>query len=255
MTQPSPEQHPARIAIYGSCVSRDTAEFAGKGLIAVEDYVARQSLLSAGSDASSHYPDEAQVSSAFQERMIRGDFAGDLHGHLKKVSDVDVLLWDLTDERHGVHIFDDGTLVTRSIDLVNVPEVSAAVEGTRHLPFGTDEHFEQWAGRAREFVADLRAHGLFDRTVVLQVPWASTTADGQQTPPSMGTRPEEANQAYQRYYAVLQDLGLAILDLDPETVHADPEHVWGLAPFHYSAEVYQEILRRLGEDFRIPPQV
>ena len=47
-------------------------------------------------------------------------------------------MWDLADERHGVHLFEDGSIVTRSIDIVRQPEVLSVVEGARHIPFGED---------------------------------------------------------------------------------------------------------------------
>src|SRR5699024_3156224 len=133
--------------------------------------VARQSLISAGQDASERFPTGAQVTSRFQRRMMQADFAGDLDGRLAAVApSIDVLLWDLTDERHGVHVFDDGTVVTRSIDVVTVPEALAAVEDARHIPFGGDEHFALWAPRAGQLRDRLVELELFERTLVLQVP-------------------------------------------------------------------------------------
>lgn len=251
--QPTASARPARVAVYGSCVARDTVEAAAEGQMSIQVYVARQSLLSAGSDASGHFPADAPIDSAFQRRMMVSDFAGDLRTHLEAVAgDVDVLLWDLVDERHGVHEYPDGTVVTRSIDLVSVPEALAAVEDARHIPFGSDEHFSRWTERADAFIASLEEHALLARTVVLQVPWALITVAGEPTPWSMGVPAREANESYRRYYQHLRDHGLRILELQPLAVLADPEHRWGLAAFHYTPEVYQEIIRRLALEFEVP---
>ncbi len=248
MTDQPAEMAPQRVTIYGSCVARDSVDLAGAGRLEVADYVARQSLISAGQDASARFPENPQVSSRFQRRMMQADFAGDLEARLEAVSDTtDVLLWDLTDERHGVHVFDDGAVVTRSIDLTSVPEALGAVEGSRHIPFGTDEHFELWAPRAEQFRDYLLGRGLFEKTVVLQVPWAFVAPDGRETPVSMGTSAMEANEAYRRYYAHLRDLGFAVIELQPLGVLADPEHRWGFAPFHYTQDVYDEIVARVLE--------
>lgn len=252
--QDSAHHTPVRTAIYGSCVSRDTAEFAGKDIIDVAAYIARQSLLSAGSDAGDRFPDDAQVSSPFQERMMRGDFAGNVIERLRELDGIDLLLWNLTDERHGVYLFDDGAVVTRSIDLINVPEALAAVENARHLPFGTDEHFERWSKQISTFIQTLRELGLLEKTVVLNIPWATTTVDGRPAPASMGTQPAQANKKYRRYVDLLRETGLGILEISAGEVRADPEHVWGLAPFHYSPAVYGEILLRLAEDFGALPK-
>lgn len=246
MAEQSDEQSSVRVTVYGSCVARDSVDLAGHGRFTVVDYIARQSLLSAGQDVSEKFPAEAQVAHNFQRRMMASDFAGDVKDRVKGARGrTDILLWDLTDERHGVHVFDDGTAVTRSIDLVAVPEALAAVEGTRHIAFGTDEHFALWAERAEQFRNYLRTIGLFGRTVVLQMPWARSTVDGQETPGSMGTTAQEANETYPRYYNQLRELGFSILEFAEDEVLADPEHRWGLAPFHYTQDVYEEIVDRL----------
>src|SRR5690625_2672237 len=75
-------------------------------------YIARQSLLSADHDASAMFPADVRIDSHFQRRMMTGDFAGDLDERLVGAAgETDVLLWDLADERHGVHVFDDGAVV------------------------------------------------------------------------------------------------------------------------------------------------
>ncbi|MBB5830268.1 DUF6270 domain-containing protein [Brachybacterium aquaticum] len=252
MSDQPPSAAPAvRAAVYGSCVARDTIDLAGSGRFDVVAYIARQSLISAEVDASSHFPADPGVDSDFQLRMMTGDFAGDLEKRLAEAApDTDVLLWDLADERHGVHVFEDGSIVTRSIDMVRAPEVVGAVEGARHIPFGTDEHYELWAPRAEQLREELQRLGLFDRTIVLQVPWALVTSDGQTTPWSMGKSAREANVEYLRYYQRLRELGFTIIELQPLGVLADPEHRWGLAPFHYTQEVYEEVAQRVLETLR-----
>ncbi|WP_157975625.1 DUF6270 domain-containing protein [Brachybacterium sp. YJGR34] len=241
--------HPVRVVIYGSCVARDTVDLAGGDRFDVIAYIARQSLLSAEHDASAHFPGDASIESDFQRRMMEGDFAGNLAERLAEAAqEADLLLWDLVDERHGVHVFDDGGVATRSIDLVRVPEVLAAVEDARHLEFGAEEHFALWSERASTLRDELAELSLLEKTVVLQVPWALVTVDGRHTPRSMGTSAKEANEAYLRYYQRLRELGFRILELQPLGVLADPEHRWGLAPFHYSQDVYEEIVERLSAE-------
>lgn len=232
--------------LYGSCVARDTLELVDHRTLAVASYTARQSLLSAGSNASAHLPRDIALDSAFQRRMIKNDFAGSLLQELQgSVASVDVLLWDLADERHGVHRFPDGTFVTRSIDNVRAPEVLAVLNATEHLPLGSPEHLELWSKAAENFTDFLRTTGLLERTAVLEVPWALLTTQGRSTPWSMGMRARDANRLYQPYYAALRSLGHLIIEVPPEMVLADPDHKWGLAPFHYTEDVYQEVLRQI----------
>lgn len=237
-----------RVFVYGSCVARDTIEFAATGAFELCAYVARQSLISVGSNASAHLPDLVDVASKFQARMIRSDFAGNLLERIQSLLEqVDVLLWDLTDERHGVYRLPDGSFVTRSIDAVGVASVRERLQAAEHIPFGSDEHFALWTARMRSFSSFLEQRGLIDRTVVLNVPWAAWTTTGDPSPWSMGVKAPDANKNYERYYAALTQAGFAMIELHASQVRADPTHRWGLAPFHYTPDVYREVLARLAE--------
>lgn len=239
---------PLRVTVYGSCVARDTVDLAGGGALQVTAYVARQSLLSIGNDASARFPADAHVDSAFQRRNMLGDFAGDAARRLVAAADrTDLLLWDLADERHGVQAYPGGDVVTRSIDIMKNPSVKAALRGSLHIPLGDDDHFDSWAEAASRFRDELDAAGLVERTVVLAVPWAEVSADGSPTPASMGITAPDANARYTRYYEHLRSLGLRMLEVDAAEVRGDPGHRWGHAPFHYAQGVYDGIVQRLLE--------
>ncbi|UQN28081.1 DUF6270 domain-containing protein [Brachybacterium kimchii] len=241
MSEPS-GNGPLRVAIYGSCVARDTVDLAAPEGVEVVDYVARQSLLSIGKDASSRFPEHDDVDSPFQRRQMLGDFAGDAARRVMDAApSTDVLLWDLTDERHGVQAYLDGTVVTRSIDVMRSPAVKAALRGSLHVPFGDEDHFAAWTGAAESFHGELARAGLVEKTVVLAVPWAQTSLDGESTPWSMGISAPDANERFSRYYDHLRSLGLRVLALEDEAVHSDPAHRWGHAPFHYAQDVYERI--------------
>ncbi|WP_309104973.1 DUF6270 domain-containing protein [Microbacterium sp.] len=236
------------VLVYGSCVARDTMEFAEPAGTSLRGYIARQSLISAGSDALPHLPERLSVSSKFQERMIRADFAGSLFDRLESLApEIDVLLWDLADERHGVYRFADGTVVTRSIDNIRMPELDDMFAEAEHIPLGSAEHFALWRDRVALFEDRLRSLGLFDRTVALLVPWAVLTTEGKPSPWSMGVRAKDANERYEPYYALLRERGFRMVELPVDVVLADPQHRWGLAPFHYTPAVYREVLRQLRE--------
>lgn len=242
------ENGAVRVLVFGSCVARDTVDLADPDSVELRGYVARQSLISSCIDASAHLPDALDISSKFQERMIRADFSGSLLSRLEGLADeIDVLLWDLADERHGVHRFSDGTIVTRSIDTIRAETVSEVLETTEHIPFGSDEHFALWRESVDVFDARLRNLSLFERTIVLEVPWALRTTEGKTTPWSMGVRAADANKAYKPYYDYLRQRGHHVVELPEEVVLADPDHRWGLAPFHYTPAVYKEVLRQLRE--------
>lgn len=230
------ELTPTWITIVGSCVSRDTLETMPRAEWPIDGYFARTSLLSAGTDAGPNLPDELSVSSKFQLRNVRNDIEGRLVEALKQKTNSDVLLWDLVDERHGVYEFPDGSVLTRSIDVLNIPELVTAVEGARHVAFGSDEHFYRWCGAASMFADALAALGLKARTLVLAAEWAEVDVDGKPTPWSMGTAAKDANLAFERYYSRLEQLGFTVVRFGAFV--GDPAHRWGLAPFHYTPAAY-----------------
>lgn len=216
----------------------------------VTGYLARTSLLSAGTNARHHLPQEFDMSSPFQQRNLLRDVEGGLLANLKSLADVsDVLMWDLVDERHGVCVFPDGSILTRSIDLLSVPELVEACEAGEILAFGSDEHFARWCGAATMFADALDVLGLKAKTIVIAADWAVLDTAGNPTPWSMGVRAKEANTRYAPYYRHLESLGFTIVRI-ADTV-GDPEHKWGLAAFHFVPEVYETILAAV-EDFAWP---
>lgn len=238
---------PQKIFVYGSCVSRDTLEFLPPQSFQLVGYLARHSLLSHGTDASEKLPADLVVSSDFQARMIRKDWEGDkLDDLINMAEDIDLLIWDLIDERHGVHWFPSGEVITRSIDLLESQPAQSLLLPDTHISFGSDIHFEGWAEKAREFVTLLSTHGLLEKTRLIRVGWAEKSIDASPVPSSMGITPQDANVRYLRYYDLLEELGVPIVRVPPEITLADTSHRWGSAPFHYSLGVYEYLCEELG---------
>ncbi len=185
--------------------------------------------------------------------MVRDDWAGTpLRQLFQRAETIDIFLWDLTDERHGVHWFMSGEIITRSIDLIHSQPALEALEPHTHVTFGSDEHFEGWSEKVTNFVHRLDDAGLLERTRLLRINWAETTPDGQPTPASMGLSATQANRLYTRYYEHLAAAGVRTITVPADITYADPNHRWGLAPFHYAPEVYQYVINQLrAEGYRI----
>lgn len=205
------------VFVYGSCVSRDALATV-PDRYRVSRYLARQSLLSVAHDASANLPPLGELEHAFQRRIVTSDWAGDLRKEIAAVQDaghLDLLIWDLTDERHGVHWFPDGGIATRSVDVQGTSLMELLPAETR-VPFASPEHREGWNAAAVEFADWLRGRGLFERTLVLRVPWAARDTAGSPVPPSAGMDADAAESAYAPYYDRLEQLGFAIADLRPQ---------------------------------------
>lgn len=236
-----------KVFVYGSCVARDALATVPKRY-QVSRYIARQSLLSVGHDASANLPALDEFAHGFQRRIVASDWSGNLLHEVDVAlgdGSVDALLWDLTDERYGVHWFPDGGVATRTVDVQGTSLMKLLPPET-HVPFGSPEHLEGWDMAADEFATFLRARGLLEKTMVLRIPWAARSVDGSPVPASAGMDAKAAEEAFEPYFSRLKALGFAVADLrqGPEAL-ADPGHRWGLAPFHYAPEVYERIVAAL----------
>ena len=235
-----------RVFIYGSCVSRDTFEHLDPEQFELVEYVARQSVLSATTRPVEMLPPPT-LESRFQQRMVNGDFTSNLRPLLsQRAGEIDVLLVDLTDERLGVYLLPDGTVVTRTVELIESGAEQSLPQGARHVAFGTQQHFEYWSGAIRALGDTIRNTLPQVAVAILDIPWAEWSENGQQTPDSFGVGAARANPVFRSYVDVAtQALGAHIVALDPSEVMSGPHHPWGEAPFHYAENVYLEAVRRL----------
>lgn len=238
-----------RLGIFGSCVSRDTVAAAREGTFDLQFYIARQSISRHSSgpiDGPVSFPG---LSSAFQRRMVFGDVRANIHQTLRSHRRrLDIVLLDLIDERHGLVEFPSGERLTHSAELSR----SGYLEDhppTRQIAFGTQEHFDLFREGAERVVATLRQTSLLSRTVVIDAPYARSVqgvADHGDIE-DLCRRADRANANYPRYIKVLEACGLPVITADPATHAADPDHRWGLAPFHYTADFYASLIERIQE--------
>ena len=172
-----------KIAIFGSCVSRDTAEFMPEAEVVA--YVARHSVTSLESPHGTAGIDLSDLNSAFQKRMVTNDLHGSgLERIVNNASDLDVVLLDLVDERRGFWQFPDGTTMTNSIEVESCGAArEARRSGARLIEFGSEEHFVRWKSGFVQLVDGLRDAGLWEKTILLDIEWAGAV-DGAQHPQS-----------------------------------------------------------------------
>lgn len=233
-----------RTFIYGSCVSRDTFEFLIPQGYELLNYVARQSLLSASAPPTSATIPHVDITSAFQRRMLVGDWESNMLPTLAKYAEwTDLLLWDLCDERLGVRRWSGGT-VTRSVDAISSGLDTHLDQTSEVLALGTFEHLTSFTEGLQRFRETLQHVGLLDRTLLVAPPWAIRTEDGTRSPASFGMHAETANRLFTRYEEAVHDvLGIPVVTLPTEATKADVQHRWGLSPFHYSEDVYQTLAK------------
>lgn len=241
-----------RTFVYGSCVSRDTFERMPSKRFTLVQYVARQSLISAMAPPSRHPVPAFHTSSAFQRRMLEGDWNGSLLPLLREhASSIDLLLWDLCDERLGVRRLElvepprQHAMATRSVDGIRAG-LDVNLGGAPLIPFGTGKHRLLFLNSLRRFVEELRMLDLLAKTFVLAPAWASHTSSGTRTAHSFGLAAERANRIYDDYHASVSYVGkIPVLKHSAQEVAADVNHPWGPAPFHYVEEVYLGLIDKI----------
>ena len=172
-----------KIAIFGSCVSRDTAEFMPEAEVVA--YVARHSVTSLESPHGTAGIDLSDLASAFQKRMVTSDLKGSgVERIVKNADDLDVVLIDLVDERRGFWKFPDGKTMTNSIEVESCGAArEARRDGARLVDFGTDEHFDAWRSGYIKLIDGLIGAGLWEKTILLDIEWAGAV-NGAQHPHS-----------------------------------------------------------------------
>jgi hypothetical protein len=246
-----------RTFIYGSCVSRDTFELLLPDGFHLVSYVARQSLASAMSAPNTARLPRFETTSRFQRRMLVGDWEGSLLRTLRQRRDeIDLLLWDVFDERLGVNRLPNGNIVTRSVDSLTTGLEEVLPPETAHVPLGSPAHLSRFIAVLSPFRDALEELGLLDRTLLVAPPWATTSLDGRPAPSSFSLTPAFANEAYRPYYAAIAaSMALPSATLSETETVADPGHRWGLAPFHYTPPAYERLAEQIGDFVEgLPPR-
>lgn len=229
-----------RVLIVGSCVSRDTFEFLNPDVFTLAGYVARQSLISAFGRAGEPHFDVSVLPSAFQRRMLEGDARSSLPGLVGELADgVDLVLWDLVDERLGILDHVNGGTSTDSVELRHAQSLGQATAGPTGPAFGSPEHLARFTAALAPWRALLAHHDLLSRTLLLAPPWAEKTDEGEATPSSFGLEAAQANELTEAYLrAASRELAIPVLGQGLDHVVSRAGHQWGVAPFHYDDATY-----------------
>lgn len=246
-----------RIAILGSCITRDLWPIRGGGAEQLH-YICRTSfpsLLStpiAGFRPVDHLP-------------------GDLHAHehnalvadLQKTALSRLMAWrpthiifDFIDERFDLLAFGN-SIATYSGELVRSGYLAEPALAERHLVRRLSTGCDRiWIDAVGEFAALIRGTPLSQARLILHsARWATAyrTAEGALSPFSgveiLGGDPVEIDD----YNKLLERQEAAFLRVMPPTTIidaaafrlGDANHRWGLSPFHYAPEYYDEVRRQL----------
>jgi hypothetical protein len=234
-----------RIAILGSCVTRDAFGFHREVLGRPEQYFARSGLASAMCAEPFRGVDTSTIASDFQRGVVDMDLEGTFAAWLP-TGEFDVLILDVIDERFSLLIDADGAIATRSVEFTSA---IADTSRCRVVPPHTDEYFDLWQSAWVRFLAVVDEIGARDRIRINRVRWADTfDGPGVRFPKAYSQAAiVQANAFLDRLYRRIE------LDLTPEQFYrysehelrAAAEHQWGLAPFHYTPAFYRRFVQHV----------
>lgn len=247
-----------RVAIVGSCITRDVWRFRGAdadGLL----YISRTSLPSLLSRPVDGFTPSATPPNGLRPQPHRAVVADLEKSALRRLLDFrpSHLIFDFIDERFDLISTGGGAIVTRSAELEQSGYLDqTAFAGARTIPRLSTACRLLWEDAAREFAALVRATPLSDACLILHgARWAqqSRDANGRLRPLSDVEIMAGEQASIAEHNRLLADYEAAFTGLMPPMTRieapghrvADRDHQWGLSPFHYAPQYYEEIARQM----------
>lgn len=241
----------SRVAIIGSCISRDLWPIRGDTERLI--YVSRTSLASLFARPVKGFRPAAEPPARlgrYQHRAVVSDLQKTAIARLVAFRPTH-LIFDFIDERFDL-ISTAGAIVTHSYEL----EVSGYLKGK---PFANRREVARlsggcerlWRDGAAQMAALVRATPLGEATLILHsARWAERSQNGPlPTPeilPGRAAAIGEHNALLAAYEQVFEALMPPLARVEaPEHRIADDAHRWGLSPFHYVPAYYEAIWTQL----------
>ena len=237
-----------KIAIVGSCVSRDVFRICESQDFQVS-YYAMHTCVPAQMSEPSVLPDSADLSrlSPFYTRNLRRDFNKELFTELR-LAEFDAILIDFIEERYNIYVRGTETL-SESYAL----EVSG-LEPFCQDRFGHvvrldaelgrfDNQFRLFAKRLQEVAT---GRPIFLNACHFASEYVSRTALLDYEPTSV----RRHNDMLDHYYnLVLHDSSFVLIDSRKRRFRGSATHTWGVFPFHYEDAAYQFVIDHLRAHF------
>jgi hypothetical protein len=251
----------SRVAIVGSCITRDLWPIRGESVAAGSTaplYVSRTSLPSLFATPLAGFRPAAKPPGGLRPNPHRA-----LVADLRKTALAELvafrpthLILDFIDERFDL-LSVNGTLITDSWELeASGYRKQPALRGARSIPRLSAACDRLWLDAAGEFAALVRATPLAGARLILHsARWAErcrgpdgreARLTGAEIMPGHGADAGQHNALLARYEAAFTALMPPLTRVEaPAFRLADAGHRWGLSPFHYVPEYYAEIWRQL----------
>jgi hypothetical protein len=219
-----------KINIFGSCVSRDSVEFA-RGLT-VGLYAARQSVVSAVAAPVARATLDALTFSdgthEFHRRCVLDDFRKTTLNQIEAFPPDEILVVDFIEERVALGVTAPGTFVTYSQAASSFSNARSLL--TRLIEPYSDDHVALFADSIGDFARRLQG-----RPVVLH---RAFYAEGPSWDHAHANR--VLGEFYDRFQACIDPV--AVIEMPRELRVFSPVHKWGPAPYHYIDDYYRHFV-------------
>ncbi|WCI08748.1 DUF6270 domain-containing protein [Arthrobacter sp. OVS8] len=235
---------PKNVMIYGSAVSPDVIGDMDSDFRLLR-HVAGQSMISALSRPAVLLEGPADE---FPSAALEGDIKSSLLKRVRRyASDLDVLVINLADERHGVVRLPDGTFVTLTPEL-RTSGLLDTIRGTKTIisPV-TERHWTLWEAAANRLFKALTELGMRNRTIVIDTPWAEVANSGTGDSQDPGPSTSELNAYFIECCAHIRSLGFSVETLPEELRAAAPRDNPGAAPIPFGAAANSWIAQRIAD--------
>lgn len=211
-------------------------------------YVARTSF---ASQACPPWRDDAvlrAIESPFQRRMVEFDMRKNVLAAIDSTP-FDVLMIDLIDDRFALLEFQPGRFATASNEFVNA--LADSPRGRRIA--NTSAEFDAlWTDGFVRLVRLLETKQQLHKLRINRVFWSGQDTEGRPLPKFDAKAISAANAALAARYRQMAALipSSAFYEYADVCFVADPQHRWGLSPYHYVTGLYRATLAHLRQEQR-----
>ena len=244
-----PDTSNKNIVIHGSCITRDIFRIHPEGFNIV-DYFARSCLTSIVSTPLNIDEENLPgLTSKFQKRMVINDFKKNLFEQIEKF-DFDYFLIDFIDERFN--LLQAGTsYITKSAEFMNskyLENTSVDFTEIRRLNYP----FDLWKLDCNKYINRLTQVVPAEKIVIIKGKWAEKYQDASGNIMEFNGINHFRIEFISKMNALLDNYFGHICNQLPQ-LHcisyplaiAQEKHEWGLSPFHYLTEQYDNIYEDL----------
>ena len=219
--------------MLGGCISRDFLRISNADNFELVDYFARTGFASLGAKP---IKDEAlieSIESKFQKTNVERDLTKSLFKELGK-KEFDVFLIDLIGEKNDLVSY-QGSYCTKSSEFRKYQN-----KKYRSIKFDSEEKWEKWELGVTKFFKFTDKLGVTSKIRVSRLFWTEDIEGG-------GEFSKEKKDYITRNNVLLNKMYKHInsyigeeqfLDYPKSLLVADPQHKWGLEPFHYTSGLY-----------------